>query len=523
MNLLAYFNKIKQDFGALPLSRRLTLAGVALMILVSILTFVYVTNQDEYRVLFSNLSSEDAASIVAKLKEKKIPYQLSPSSDTISVPSTKVSELRLEMAASGLLHGGGVGFEIFDNKVLGATEFEQQLNYRRALQGELARTINSLDEIQQSRVHIALPKESLFISQQKNPTASVTVKLKAGKKLKQSQIDGIGRLVASSVEGLNADDVIIVDSQGNVLSKNQGDSRLARMSSTQIEYQRNIERDLGNQIQSMLENVVGRNKAVVRVNADLDFRITEKTEEIYDPESPVVRSSQKQVDKSVGATPTAGRDAANIAARGAEKEKTDETTNYEINKTVSKTVMPVGEIKKISIAVLVDGIYVKNDKGVMAYQERAKKEIESLEDLVRKSTGFNAQRGDQVVVTSMPFDRTELDQGMVGQSWQDKIMAAMPIIKYGVALVGLLLLFLFVVRPLIRHTVAQPQRSGEITPAELTLPDEDGVSVELSGKSQPQLSMSPFGDRSLSEIDMVKQMAGADSRKFAELLRNWLK
>jgi len=255
-----YLEKFRQGFNTLSGTRKMTLAGVTVLIFASILIFVYFTNQEDYRVLFSNLASEDASNIVAKLKEKKIPYQVSPSGDIISVPAGMVSELRLELAAAGLLHGGGVGFEIFDNKTLGATEFDQQLNYRRALQGELARTINSLDEIQQCRVHIAIPKESLFVDQQKKPTASVTVKLKTGKKLKQSQIEGIGYLIASSVEGLNADDVMIVDSQGNIMSKGQGDSRLARISSSQVEYQRSIEKDMASQIQTLLENVVGQGK-----------------------------------------------------------------------------------------------------------------------------------------------------------------------------------------------------------------------------------------------------------------------
>ena len=222
---MAYLEKVWQGFSTLPGPRKMTLAIVTVLIIASIMTFVHFTNQEEYRVLFSNLTSEDASNILTKLKEKKVSYQISSSGDTISVPSGQVSELRLELAAAGLPHGGGVGFEIFDNKTFGATEFEQQLNYRRALQGELSRTINSLDEIQQCRVHIVLPKESLFIEQQKKPTASVTVKLKAGRKLNASQIDGIGHLVASSVEGLSSDDVMIVDNQGNILSKKQGDSK----------------------------------------------------------------------------------------------------------------------------------------------------------------------------------------------------------------------------------------------------------------------------------------------------------
>ena len=520
MNPMAYLERIWQGFSALPGPRKMTLAIVTVMVIASIMTFVHFTNQEDYRVLFSNLTSEDASNIVTKLKEKKVAYQLSSSGDTISVPSGQVAEIRLELAAAGLPHGGGVGFEIFDNKTFGATEFEQQLNYRRALQGELSRTINSLDEIQQCRVHIVLPKESLFIEQQKKPTASVTIKLKAGKKLKASQIDGIGHLVASSIEGLSSDDVMIVDNQGNILSKKQGDSKLARLSSSQIEYQRNLEQDMANQIQTLLENVVGHGKAVVRVNADLDFRIMEKTEEIYDPESPVIRSTQKQMDKATGPIPPSNKASGNAEPSRPEKEKTDETVNYEINKTISKTVMPVGEIKKISIAVLVDGIYQKNDKGDAIYQERPKKELESFEDLVRKSSGFNSQRGDQVVVSSMPFNRPDSEQGMTGQAWQDKIAPAVPIIKYVVIMVGILLVFLIIIRPLVRNIINTAHRTEENR--EPQIPSDAGVSVSLSGTS-PQLSLSQFENKSLNEMELAKQLAGADSKKFAELLRNWLK
>lgn len=521
MNPMAYLERIWQGFGALPGPRKMTLLVVSVLVIASITIFVHFTNQEDYRVLFSNLTSEDASNIVTKLKEKKISYQISSSGDTLSVPSGQVSELRLELAAAGLPHGGGVGFEIFDNKTFGATEFEQQLNYRRALQGELSRTINSLDEIQQSRVHIVLPKESLFIEQQKKPTASVTIKLKAGKKLKAPQIDGIGHLVASSVEGLSSDDVMIVDNQGNILSKRQGDSKLARLSSSQIEYQRNLEKDMANRIQSLLENVVGYGKAVVRVNTDLDFRIMEKTEEIYDPESPVVRSTQKQMDKAIGPLPPSNKGYSNVESSiRPEKEKTDETVNYEINKTISKTVMPVGEIKKISIAVLVDGIYQKNDKGDAIYQERPKKELESFEDLVRKSSGFNSQRGDQVVVTSMPFNRPDSEQGMTGQTWQDKVAPVVPIIKYAVIITGILLVFLFIIRPLVTNMIKTTHRIEENRQPQL--PSDTGVSVSLSGPS-PQLSLSQFDNKSLSEMDLAKQLAGADSKKFAELLRNWLR
>lgn len=504
----------------MPGPRKMALAVVAVLITASIMTFAYFTNQEDYRVLFSNLTREDASAIVTKLKERKIPYQVSPSGETISAPSEQVSELRLELAAAGLPQGGGVGFEIFDNKAFGATEFEQQMNYRRALQGELSRTINSLDEIQQSRVHIVLPKESLFIEQQKKPTASVTIKLKSGRKLKESQIEGIGHLVASSVEGLSADEVMIVDNQGNILSKRQGDSRQARLSSSQVEHQRNIEKEMANQIQTLLESVVGPGKAAVRVNAELDFRQMEKTEETYDPESPVVRSSQKQSEKAIGSVSLSSKAIVKVESSLPEKEKNEETVNYEINRTVSKTIMPTGEIKKLSIAVLVDGIYPKNDKGVVTYQERPKKELESFEDLVRKSAGFNAQRGDQVAVSSMPFNRPETEEGMMSLPWQASIAPAVPTIKYAALIIGLLLTFLFVIRPLIRNVITTAQRleANEQRP----IASDAGVSLALSGQPQ-QLALAQLDEKSMSEMALAKQLAGADSKKFAELLRNWIK
>jgi flagellar M-ring protein FliF len=515
-----YLERIWKGVGALPGPRKMALAVVAVLITASIMTFAYFTNQEDYRVLFSNLTREDASAIVSKLKEKKIPYQISPSGETISAPSEQVSELRLELAASGLPQGGGVGFEIFDNKAFGATEFEQQMNYRRALQGELSRTINSLDEIQQSRVHIVLPKESLFVEQQKKPTASVTIKLKTGRKLKESQIEGIGHLVASSVEGLSADEVMIVDSQGNILSKRQGDSQQARLSSSQVEHQRNIEKEMANQIQTLLESVVGPGKAAVRVNAELDFRQMEKTEETYDPESPVVRSSQKQSEKAIGSVSLSAKATAKADASLPEKEKNEETVNYEINRTVSKTVMPTGEIKKLSIAVLVDGIYPKNDKGAVTYQERPKKELESFEDLVRKSAGFNAQRGDQVAVSSMPFNRPETEEGMMSQSWQASIAPAVPTIKYVALIIGLVLTFLFVIRPLIRNVITTAQRI-EAT-EQRSIASDGGVSLALGGQPQ-QLALAQLEEKSMSEMALAKQLAGADSKKFAELLRNWIK
>ncbi|MGB4547589.1 MAG: flagellar basal-body MS-ring/collar protein FliF [Syntrophales bacterium] len=518
-------SQITKGFASLPAARKLTILVAAALTLLSIGLVVYLTGQPEYRVLFSNLTSEDAGTIVGKLSEKKIPYRLSPAGDTISIPAEKVSEVRLDLAASGLPKGGGVGFEIFDAKNLGVTEFVQQLNYQRALQGELSRTINSLDEIQSSRVHIVIPKKALFAEDQRKPTASVILKLKSGRALQEPQIQGIAHLVASSIEGLNPRDVMIVDGSGKVLSKVTDSSDLSKMSNAQIDYKRNIEKDLAARIQTMLEKVVGEGKAVARINADLDFKIMEKTEELFDAEEPVVRSMQRATEKATA--PSFGGESTvmpptkpgvAVARNQSSREKSDETVNYEISKTVNKTVMPVGDIRKLSIAVLVDGIYVKNDKGVEEYQARSDKEMAALDDLVKKAAGFDVKRGDQVVVTNVPFKKVDADTaGFTEKSWMDRFVVFLPIIRQ-IVLAAVILLIVFVVaRPVVKMLAAKG-REQEVSIHAYP----SGAAGELRG--QPSLaSLGPGEQKNLTEADVVRQMAGSDARKFAELLREWIK
>jgi flagellar M-ring protein FliF len=515
-SIVQFLTRFWQGFNALSSGRKFSVLAVVLITAASIGLMVYFTNQVEYRVLFSNLAAEDAGNIIGKLNEKKVPYKISSSGNAVSVPADRVSELRLELAASGLPQGSGVGFEIFDNKTLGATEFEQQLNYRRALQGELARTINGLDEIQSSRVHIAIPKDSLFSDKQKKPTASVTLRLKSGKTIRPGQIEGIVHLVASSIEGMNPEDVMVVDSKGAILSASRDESKLSKLSSSQVDFQRNTEKELSGRIQSMLENVVGKGKAVVRVTAELDFRLMEKTEESYDAEAPVVRSVQRNSEKvnAVGKTGT--------VSENPEKEKLDEIVNYEINKVVNKTVMPTGETKKLSIAVLVDGTYKKSEKGEMVYQPRTKNEIESLEDLVRKSSGFNSQRGDQVVVTNMPFGKEEVEEAET-PSLKERVETFTPIIGYVAIAAVLIFIMLFVVRPLISNVMtAAPVPARQLAGGHVSVGIPGDMRAE---RSQRQVSedMPVTNERQLTEADITKEMARADAKQFADILRNWIK
>ncbi len=514
-SILLFLAKLWAGFNSLSLGRKIMVMSVALAAAASIGLMVYLTNQIDYKVLFSNLSAEDAGSIVAKLNEKKIPYKISSSGNAVSVPSEKVSELRLELAAAGLPQGSGVGFEIFDNKTLGATEFEQQLNYRRALQGELARTINGLDEIQSSRVHIALPKDSLFSEQQKRPTASVTLRLKSGKTIRPGQIEGIVHLVASSIEGMNPEDVMVVDSRGTILSSSQNDSKFSKLTVQQADFQRNTEKELSNRIQSLIENVVGKEKAVVRVTAELDFRVTEKTEESYDPEAQVVRSVQRNSEKNNAVSKSGA------VSDNPEKEKLDEVINYEINKVVNKTVMPLGDTKKLSIAVLVDGTYKKNEKGEEIYQPRTKNEIDSIEELVRKAAGFNAQRGDQVVVTNMPFRKVDAEEKET-PTFKERVETFTPIFGY-MAIAGVIIfILLFIVRPMITTiTKAAPEPVPQLPdmPFPVGLPGETH-----SEQYTPHVAMrQASGNHELTDAEIAREMARADSKQFADILRNWIK
>lgn len=523
--LFQFFYQFRQGFNSLAPSKRIAVIFVGALSLISICAFVFFVNQKEYSVLFSNLPADDAGKIIARLQEKKVPYKLSSSGDCILIPSENVPEMRIDLASSGLPHGGVVGFEIFDNRNIGVTDFVQQMNYQRALQGELSRTISDLDEIQMARVHIVMPKKSLFIENQTKSTASVFIKLKPGKKLGASQIDGIVHLVASSVEGLCPEEVMVVDSGGTILSRANAGSQVSKKTNFQIECQRNIEEKLAYKIQSMVARVVGEDKVIARVSTTLDFRVMEKTEEFYDSEEPAIRSRHIRTEKSTAPFFKNGQSAIKPAnkqvkdAYGTDHEKMDETVNYEINRTISKTVMPVGEITKLSVAVLVDGVYRKNDKGMEEFQPRSKKEMTALEDIVKKAVGFDAGRGDQIVVKTVPFRDIEPEMGPVEEeSWKDKTVLFLPLIKYIISLLAVIFVFIFILRPLVQSLLVMGRDHGvKMKNEELSAPDAQPDIVESS-----PLSLKRTTREVSEEIELVKDMASHNASDFADVLRGWL-
>ena len=488
--------QIAQYIGS-PAKRRNAMIGVVLLLsLVGFGSLIYWNSKPDYQVLFSNLSQEDAGEMVNKLKEKKIPFQLSSNGSSILVAREQVYDTRLSLAAEGLPKGGGVGFEVFDRTNFGATDFVQKLNYQRALQGELSRTIRQIKEVEQARVHIVTPKESLFLEEQKRPSASVLLKTRSGLKLEPSQVEGIVHLVASAVEGLESGNITVIDTSGKILFKRNESPLIGQMTTNQLEYQRNIEEGLKKKVQGMLEEVLGFNKAIARVSADIDFQQIDITEERFDPNS-VIRSEQKNFEKSSmtsnskpgsgGKTDspasakaleerTKGPTSAEPKIRGAEPfplqsnqaERQNEIKNYEISKINKRIKNQVGSLKKISVAIIVDGTYkeVADSKGKKAreFQARPPEEMKNIESIVKKAIGYDEARGDQVEVINMPFNWSiseEEGKAGTGQLWKEYVLISY---KPLISLILAVLFIFFVVRPLLKKRLSLPKEEAAYLP-----------------------------------------------------------
>ncbi|OQY19101.1 MAG: flagellar M-ring protein FliF [Desulfobacteraceae bacterium 4572_35.1] len=403
-----------------PLSRKISLAAVALFSLSMFALIILQTRQADYQLLFANLAREDASSIVSWLKEHKVPYEIQGNGGSVYVPAGTVYETRLDLAGSGLPQGGGVGFEIFDKQSLGITDFVQKVNYLRALQGELSRTIASLSPVAAARVHLALPQKRLFKKQQQPATASVVVKLMAGARLQDAQVRGIVNLIAGSVEGVEPEYVTVVNSAGKVLSKKPQEGIGGPMTPGMLEYQQAVERQLEHRAQDMLDRALGADNSLVKVTAVLDFSQVSKIEELYDPKSAVPRSEQLQEQKesggsaAVGGVPGVQSNLGGGAIRSgggltANSSNSAETTNYEISKVVNRTVAPVGTIKHLSVSVLVADVMSSEESGNDSAGEggekklvpRSEQEIHAIEKMVKSAIGIDNSRGDQLNVVRL--------------------------------------------------------------------------------------------------------------------------
>ncbi len=532
-----FLKRLAQQFGAvlanMSPTRRLALLFLVGIILSGFLTLMMWSRRPEFQPLYTNLSPEDASAVVEKLKERKISYRLEGGGGTILVPAEKVYESRLELAGEGLPQQGGVGFEIFDRTNLGMTDFVQRMNYLRALQGELARTIRTLSEVEQVRVHLVLPERMLFVEEEKKSSASVVLRLRPGAQLRKGQVRGIAHLVARSVEGLEPERVTIVDTMGNILGGGEsgGEDELTH---SQREFQASLERSLERRVEGMLDKAVGAGKSIVRVSAFLNFKRIERTEESFDPESQVVRSEQRTSERAQGDSPVPGGVPGVAAAKAASSpgngalrshQKQSETINYEISKVVRRVVEPAGEVKRLSVAVMVDGSYKRGSGGNITFQPRAPEELKKFEEMVKGAVGFDPKRGDQVRVESVPFQTVNLaseEEGFRAEAQRAFFMRAA---RWGVTGIVVILLFLFILRPLLRLITTIPSPTLGLPHAALPRPVEELV-AQIEGQGS-MLSETPLIERGPSPEARLREQAietvRGDPERAAQLVRSWIR
>lgn len=390
-------------FNKLSVQQRLMLGGISAVAIVLLLFILFAFNEPSYTTLYNNLASDEASEVVNYLNNQKIPYKLDNGGNSINVSKVDVYEVRLALAGKGIPSSGMIGYEIFDKNTIGMSEFMQKINFKRALEGEISRTIIQQDGIENARVHIVTPEKAVFKDEQKEATASVVLKLRGGYLLSQQSIMAITNLVASSVEGLEASSVTIIDNKGHLLSKKPEDTGLAINSGKQYEIKSSIETYLANKAQTILDKIVGYDNSDVKVNVDLDFKQIEKTLETIDPESQVAISEQSSKNSSSGKTIS---DSNTVFTEST-------TTNYELSKSIEHMIEGSGNINRITVAAVINGVMREVQNGEtteMVNEPRSDEQLQQLELLLRQSVGLDDTRNDEISIVSIPFETNKYDE-----------------------------------------------------------------------------------------------------------------
>lgn len=489
-------DQINLLFTRLTVKQKLTLfVGFAVGLAVIFLVLIW-TAKPNYEVLFSNLEQKDAGKILEKLKEKDVDYRLEKGGTTIMVATDKVYELRLAFAQEGLPASSSVGYEIFDKTNLGMTDFVQKVNYRRALEGELSRTIERIDAVDRARVHIVIPKEALFKEDENPHTASVILKLKGSGMPSGETVRGIANLIASSVEGLAPENVTILDTRGRILSDNRDANDMIAMSTTQLEFVKKVENYLARKVQSMLNPVVGPGNAVVRVSADLNFTQVEKNIERYDPDNTAVRSEEIQ-EESTPLTREAGD-----TGRTPTSTRSSTITNYEVNRTVQRVVEGVGNIERLSVAVIVNNKreVVTGEGGTtqIKYTPRTREEMQMLTELVQTAIGSQSRRNDKISVTNVDFSVPTMDEELletdkpgIWHNWYN--------------IIEKVFLFLAIVASMLimRSLFSQVRKRNEEIQKQVKAIQKDMKHAELPWRSGQRASATGEGRDDVSETDVL--------------------
>mgnify|MGYP002136099967 CR=1 FL=1 len=526
-------------------------AGAALAFAIALVVGVILwSRQPDYAVLFSNLEEKDGGAVVASLQQQNVPYKFSENGNAILVPSSQVHDLRLRMAAQGIPKGGLVGFELMENQKLGISQFHEQVNFQRALEGELSRTISAIGSVAGARVHLAIPKQTAFLRDEQKPTASVMVNLHTGRALDPTQIAGIVHLIASSVPQLTNDNVSVIDQNGNLLTKKPDPLRNASLDASQIIYTRELEEGFIERVNAILTPLFGKGNFRAQVSADVDFNITEQTAETYRPNpSPEqsIRSQQSSESQTrelapqgvpgaltnqppVPATaPVTTPPVAGTAGAGQPPITTNKsaTINYELDKTVQHTRKALGQIRRLSVAVAVNQREEKDKSGALKPVPLSDEERQRIEKLVGDAVGYNKERGDTISVASSPFvASTEPETPL----WKDPENQALikELIKY-LVIAGVIAFVAFgVIRPLLKQVMPQPEPKEEEAAAEAAAAreggeaeegeegeEEEGAEVELSPEAAARLAYE-------EKLAKVLELAKHNPKVLGNLIKEWM-
>lgn len=510
-----------------------------------VVALVLWAKSPDYRTLFSNLSDQDGGAIVSQLTQMNVPYRFADNGGAIEVPADKVHELRLRLAQAGLPKGGAVGFELLDQEKFGISQFSEQVNYQRALEGELSRTIETLGPVKSARVHLAMPKPSLFVREQKSPSASVTVNLEPGRALDEGQISAVVHLVSSSVAGLPPGNVTLVDQSGHLLTQSNTNAR--DLNDAQLKYAADVESRVQRRIEAILGPIVGNSNVHAQVTAQIDFDNKEQTEEQYRPNGDasqaVLRSRQVNESEQIGSpypggvpgalsnspapapsapitTPPANntsRTTSTQSSGGPRNTQRNETSNYEVDRTIRHTKRNVGDIQRLSVAVVVNYRALADGKT----QALSAEQMKQIDDLTREAMGFSSQRGDTLNVVNSPFTQSEETGGELPfwqqQSFIDQLMS---LGRWLLVLLVAWLLWRKAVRPQLIRRQQETQVAAE--QARVIQETQDAVEVHLS--KDEQLQQRRANQRMGAEVmsQRIRDMSDNDPRVVALVIRQWM-
>jgi flagellar M-ring protein FliF len=492
--------------------------------------------------LFSDLQLQDSAAVMKELEQRGVKYETRYEGGTIMVPKDQALRIRMDLAAKGMPTGGGMGYEIFDKSdSISATSFVQNINQLRALEGELSRTIRSLDRVQNARVHLALPEKQLFQRERKEARASIVLKVRG--ELDPGQVRAIRHLVSSAVEGLKPERVSIVDEAGRLLADGAGEPN--DINAIAGEKQLGFENRLRRQVEDIVASVVGKGRARVQVSAEMDFNRIQQTQETFDPESRVVRSTQTRNENNMSNDAREGQVTVNNELPGANaqngqnasreaSQKNEETVNYEISKTVRTEVVEGGRVKRLSVAVLVDGNYVRNGNQ-MEYQPRPQEDLERIAALVRSSMGFDQRRGDMIEVVNLRFAEAPEVSEIKEQTFFERLFAfskddMFRVLELLVLAAVSAFVFLFVIRPLMA-TIKGPEKPAQTMIVQgpngqmvtVAAPPPNPLDTAPPTATEQLIEMSQFnGAIQARSIEKVGEVASKNPGETVAILRQWI-